>query len=99
MGRYRWATARGTLHFASLPGIRDHRLSAEEGIERSDQTMAREWAYGMSCRSPHHRNRALPHWLAHYNTPRPHSGIGNGATHQPRSQPTWAGHLATELLG
>jgi integrase/recombinase XerD len=39
--------------------------------------MAREWAYGLSYRSHHHRNRALPHWLEHYNTRRPHSGIGN----------------------
>ena len=46
-------------------------------IERFHQTMAREWAYGMSYRSHRHRNRALPHWLEHYNTRRPHSGIGN----------------------
>jgi transposase InsO family protein len=46
-------------------------------IERFHQTMAREWAYGMSYRSHRHRNQALPHWLEHYNTRRPHSGIGN----------------------
>ena len=46
-------------------------------VERFHQTMAREWAYGMSYRSSHHRERALPHWLEHYNTRRPHSGIGN----------------------
>jgi transposase InsO family protein len=46
-------------------------------VERFHQTMAREWAYGMSYRSSHHRDRALPHWLEHYNTRRPHSGIGN----------------------
>jgi len=46
-------------------------------VERFHQTMAREWAYGMSYRSHHHRDRALPHWLEHYNKRRPHSGIGN----------------------
>lgn len=46
-------------------------------VERFHQTMAREWAYGLSYRSHHHRNQALPHWLEHYNTRRPHSGIGN----------------------
>jgi len=46
-------------------------------VERFHQTMAREWAYGMTYRSHHHRSRALPHWLEHYNTRRPHSGIGN----------------------
>jgi transposase InsO family protein len=46
-------------------------------IERFHQTMAREWAYGLSYRSHRHRNRALPHWLEDYNTRRPHSGIGN----------------------
>ena len=46
-------------------------------VERFHQTMAREWAYGMSYRSSHHRDQALPHWLQHYNHTRPHSGIGN----------------------
>jgi transposase InsO family protein len=46
-------------------------------VERFHQTMRREWAYGMSYRSHRHRNTALPHWLEHYNTRRPHSGIGN----------------------
>jgi transposase InsO family protein len=46
-------------------------------VERFHQTMAREWAYGLSYRSSDHRDRALPHWLEHYNTRRPHSGIEN----------------------
>jgi transposase InsO family protein len=46
-------------------------------IERFHQTMRREWAYGMSYRSSRHRDQALPHWIDHYNTRRPHSGIGN----------------------
>jgi transposase InsO family protein len=45
-------------------------------VERFHQTMAREWAYGLSYRSSHHRDTALPHWLEHYNTRRPHSAIG-----------------------
>jgi transposase InsO family protein len=46
-------------------------------VERFHQTIAREWAYGLTYRSHHHRNQALPHWLEHYNERRPHSGIGN----------------------
>ena len=46
-------------------------------IERFHQTMAREWAYGMSYRSSRHRDHALPHWLEHYNHTRPHSALGN----------------------
>ena len=46
-------------------------------VERFHQTMAREWGYGLPYRSHHHRNRALPHWLAYYNERRPHSSIGD----------------------
>ncbi|HET8754597.1 MAG TPA: IS481 family transposase, partial [Solirubrobacteraceae bacterium] len=46
-------------------------------IERYQQTLAREWAYGQRYRSSDARAAALPHWLAHYNTARPHSEIGN----------------------
>ena len=46
-------------------------------IERYQQTLAREWAYGQRYRSSDHRAAALPHWLTHYNTGRPHSEIGN----------------------
>ena len=45
-------------------------------VERFHQTMAREWAYGMAYRSHAHRNKALPHWLRHYNERRPHSSLG-----------------------
>jgi transposase InsO family protein len=44
-------------------------------VERFHQTMAREWAYGLAYRSHRHRNRALPHWLDHYNQRRPHSSL------------------------
>ncbi len=46
-------------------------------VERFHQTMAREWAYGLRYRSSRHRAAALPHWLDHYNTRRPHSSIGD----------------------
>jgi transposase InsO family protein len=46
-------------------------------VERFHQTMAREWAYGLVYRSHHERAAALPHWLDHYNTTRPHSSLGN----------------------
>jgi len=44
-------------------------------VERFHQTMGREWAYGLAYRSHHDRNQALPHWLNHYNTRRPHSSL------------------------
>ena len=46
-------------------------------VERYQQTLAREWAYGQRYRSSQARAAALPHWLIHYNTTRPHSSIGN----------------------
>ena len=44
-------------------------------VERFHQTMAREWAYGLVYGSHRQRARALPHWLNHYNTRRPHSSL------------------------
>jgi transposase InsO family protein len=46
-------------------------------VERFQQTMAREWAYGLTYRSSADRAKALPHWLRYYNEQRPHSGIGD----------------------
>jgi transposase InsO family protein len=46
-------------------------------VERFHQTMAREWAYGLVYQSHHDRSAALPHWLNHYNTTRPHSSLGD----------------------
>jgi transposase InsO family protein len=65
--------ARGIKHLTTQP----YRPRTNGKVERFHQTMAREWAYGMAYRSHEHRNAALPHWLAHYNEARPHSGIGN----------------------
>jgi transposase InsO family protein len=44
-------------------------------VERFHQTMAREWAYGLVYSSHRERAQALPHWLDHYNTARPHSSL------------------------
>jgi transposase InsO family protein len=46
-------------------------------VERYQQTLAREWAYGQRYRSSTARAAALPIWLIHYNTTRNHSAIGN----------------------
>ena len=45
-------------------------------VERFHQTMEREWAKGLRYRNSTARNRALPHWLGHYNQRRPHSSLG-----------------------
>jgi transposase InsO family protein len=65
--------AREIKHLRTQP----YRPQTNGKVERFHQTMRREWAYSLSYRSHHHRNQALPHWLEHYNTRRPHSGIGN----------------------
>jgi transposase InsO family protein len=44
-------------------------------IERYQQTLAREWAYGQRYRSSDARAAALTHWLEHYNRGRPHSSL------------------------
>jgi transposase InsO family protein len=44
-------------------------------VERLHQTMAREWAHGLIYPSHRDRAAALPHWLNHYNTRRPHSAL------------------------
>ena len=44
-------------------------------VERFHQTMAREWAYGLVYHTHRDRAAALPHWLNHYNTRRPHSSL------------------------
>ena len=56
--------------------IKPYRPRTNGKVERFHQTMAREWAYGVRYRSHRHRAAALPHWLKHYNTRRPHSSLG-----------------------
>jgi transposase InsO family protein len=46
-------------------------------VERYQQTLAREWAYGQRYRSSDARATALPIWLKHYNTTRNHSSLSN----------------------
>jgi transposase InsO family protein len=64
--------ARGIKHLTTEP----YRPRTNGKVERFHQTMAREWAYGLAYRSHRQRNEALPHWLEHYNTRRPHSSLG-----------------------
>jgi transposase InsO family protein len=66
-------TNRGIHH----PTTEPYRPRTNGKVERFHQTMAREWAYGLRYRSSRHRAAALPHWLEHYNTRRPHSSIGD----------------------
>jgi transposase len=61
----------GIRHLTTEP----YRPRTNGKVERFHQTMAREWAYGLTYRSHRQRNQALPHWLEHYNTRRPHSSI------------------------
>jgi transposase InsO family protein len=62
----------GIRHLTTEP----YRPRTNGKVERFHQTMAREWAYGLAYRSHRQRNQALPHWLEHYNTTRPHSSLG-----------------------
>jgi len=68
-------SAREITHCTTQP----YRPRTNGKVERFHQTMAREWAYGLPYRSHRQRNAALPHWLEHYNTRRPHSSLGGRA--------------------
>jgi transposase InsO family protein len=46
-------------------------------VERYQQTLAREWAYGQRYRDSNARAAALPIWLHHYNFSRNHSSISD----------------------
>ena len=61
----------GIRHLTTEP----YRPRTNGKVERFHQTMAREWAYGLAYRSHRQRTQALPHWLDHYNTRRPHSSL------------------------
>ncbi|MGI8633520.1 MAG: IS481 family transposase, partial [Solirubrobacterales bacterium] len=50
---------------------RAYRPQTNGKVERFQQTMSREWAYGLTYQSSADRLRALPHWLHHYNERRP----------------------------
>jgi transposase InsO family protein len=57
--------------------IQPRRPQTNGKVERFQQTMAREWGYGLAYPSSDNRARALPHWLRYYNRHRPHSSIGD----------------------
>jgi transposase InsO family protein len=57
--------------------IRPYRPQTNGKVERYQQTLAREWAYGQTYANSTTRRAALPHWLQHYNTTRNHSAIGD----------------------
>jgi transposase InsO family protein len=63
----------GIRHLTTQP----YRPRTNGKVERFHQTMAREWAYGLTYRTHRQRNQALPHWLDHYNRTRPHSSLGD----------------------
>ena len=65
----------GIRHLTTEP----YRPRTNGKVERFHQTMAREWAYGLSYLSHRERQQALPHWLEHYNHRRPHSSLGGRA--------------------
>ena len=72
-GKLRRLLARHQIrHLTTKP----YRPRTNGKVERFHQTMAREWAYGLVYRSHRERAQALPHWLHHYNTARPHSSLG-----------------------
>ena len=56
---------------------RPYRPQTNGKVERYQQTLAREWAYGQTYTDSQARHAALAHWLEHYNTRRPHSAIGD----------------------
>jgi transposase InsO family protein len=65
--------ARGIQHRRIPPRTPKHNGK----IERYQQTLAREWAYGQRYRNSHCRAAALPIWLEHYNFNRNHSSLSN----------------------
>jgi transposase InsO family protein len=66
--------ARHRIHHRRIPPRTPKRNGK---IERYQQTLAREWAYGQRYRNSDARAAALPLWLIHYNTTRNHSSLSN----------------------
>lgn len=59
--------------------IKPRRPQTNGKAERFIQTLLREWAYGVSYQTSHHRALALRPWLKYYNYQRPHSALGHRA--------------------
>lgn len=55
---------------------RPYRPQTNGKAERFIQTLQREWAYATAYPTSARRTRALPRWLRHYNTTRPHTALG-----------------------
>jgi transposase InsO family protein len=77
---------RSTLHAAACADLnirhlrtRPFRPQTNGKAERFIQTLLREWAYGVSYQTSHHRALALRPWLKYYNYQRPHSALGHRA--------------------
>ena len=72
-GLHQLLSSKGIRHLLIQP----RRPQTNGNVVRFQQTMAREWGYGLVYGSSEHRARALPHWLRYYNHHRPHSSIGD----------------------
>jgi transposase InsO family protein len=55
---------------------RPYRPRTNGKVERLIQTLLREWAYAAAYPTSTARTRALPGYLAWYNTTRPHKSLG-----------------------
>jgi len=55
---------------------RGYRPQTNGKAERFIQTMLAEWAYVRLYRSKEDRLKALPRWVAFYNSRRPHTALG-----------------------
>jgi transposase InsO family protein len=73
------ATPADLLRVANVLGTRRAKALADvprEVVSGREVVRAAPEAVGLRYRNHEARNAALPHWLEHYNTRRPHSGIG-----------------------
>ena len=77
-----FASALATLG-ASPRFIRPHCPWTNGKAERFIRTLTSEWAYQQPWLSTSDRTAALPGWLQHYNTQRPHTALGG---HPPASR-------------
>jgi transposase InsO family protein len=82
-GRYNGSAFRSKLFAAAaqthgLKHIRTRPYTPRTNgkAERFIQTSWREWAYARAFHRSHQRASAMPAWLCHYNSLRPHSALG-----------------------
>ena len=86
--------AHGIRHLTTQP----YRPRTNGKVERFHQTMAREWAYGLSL-PLQHRTAARPcHTGSTTTTAAGRTALWQPAAHQPRSQRLRAGHLIWPLF-